>query len=276
MAHEGYHCMARTIPQLRLRLIQCSFDYQNNTLRFRMASRAFVPTFSFHSTAHRLAIAIIALSVIHGLIGAPTLLLIPYATLNGLEIWRPFTALLVAIAPMEVIFGALIVYSIGGALEQGWGSRRFLVVALGIPFLAEMATLATYLILPLTSQVAYHGASMVLSTIWIAYGLRAAFSRQLLNFWGTPIKGETFALIGVGFVALYAIYGGVLMMLPDLFAAAFTYIYMYRRGSLNFSELRRKTELAYYNWKLKRLKKKSGLHVVKGSRDDNDSSTKYH
>ena len=75
---------------------------------------------------------------------------------------------------------------------------------------------------------------------------------------------------------LNGIFAGIAVVLPDLFAAAFTYIYMYRRGSLNLSELRRKIELAYYNWKLKRLKKKTGFRVVKGSKDDSDSNTRYH
>jgi membrane associated rhomboid family serine protease len=241
-----------------------------------MINRASLPSLSFHNAAHQLAIAMIAVSIVHGLLGTAGLLLIPSATINDLELWRPLTALLVALNPMEIIFGALIIYSIGGALEQGWGKRRFLAMALGIPFLAELATLVTYALLPLNGLVAYHGASMVISTIWIAYGLRAAFSRQLLNFWGSPLRGETFALIGLGFIVLNGVFAGILVVLPDLFAAGLTYLYMYRRGTLNLSELRRKIELAYYNWKLQRLKKKAGFRVVKGSKDDSDSNTRYH
>jgi membrane associated rhomboid family serine protease len=241
-----------------------------------MANRAFLSSLSFHNSAHQLAVALIAVSVVHGLLGTAALLFIPAATLNHFELWRPLTALLVALNPLEIIFGALIIYSIGGALEQSWGKRRFLSVALGIPFLAELATLATYVVLPLNGMVAYHGASMIISTIWIAYGLRAAFARQLLNFWGAPLRGETFALIGLGFVVLNGVFAGITVVLPDLFAAGFTYIYMYRRGSLRFSELRRKIELAYYNWKLQRLKKKTGFRVVKGSKDDSDTNTRYH
>lgn len=241
-----------------------------------MNSRPVLPHISFHNSAHQLAVAMIAFSIVNGLLGSAALLFIPYAVIDGLELWRPLTALPIAVNPLEIIFGALIIYSIGGALEMGWGKRRFLTVALGIPLLAEIATLLTYLVFPFTSQVAYHGVSMIISTIWIAYGLRSAFSGNLLNFWGTPLKGETFALIGLGFIVLNAVFAGVLVVLPDLFAAAFIYFYMYRRGALNVSEWRRKTELAYYNWKLKRLKKKSGLRVVKGSRDDEESDTHYH
>jgi membrane associated rhomboid family serine protease len=241
-----------------------------------MANRAFLSSLSFHNSAHQLAIALIAASIVHGLLGTTLLLLIPGATLNNFEVWRPFTALLIALNPLEILFGALIIYSIGGALEQGWGKRRFLTVALGIPFLSEVATLLTYALLPLNGLAVYHGASLIISTIWIAYGLRAAFARQLLNFWGTPLRGETFALIGLGFVVLNGIFAGVTVVLPDLFAAAFTYVYMYRRDSLNVSELRRRIELAYYNWKLKRLKKKTGFRVVKGSKDESDTDTRYH
>jgi membrane associated rhomboid family serine protease len=241
-----------------------------------MRKQAFLPTLSFQNSAHQVTIAMIAISILNGLLGTASLLLIPYLTIYNLELWRPFTALLVAINPVEIIFGALIIYSIGGALEQSWGKRRFLIVALGIPFLGELAAIATSAIFPINSMIAYHGASIVISTIWIAYGLRAAFSGQLLNFWGSPLRGETFALIGLGFVVLNAIFAGVTVVLPDLFAAGFTYLYMYRRGGLNIAEVRRRIELAYYNWKLKRLKKKSGLRVVKGTRDDEDPKNRYH
>jgi membrane associated rhomboid family serine protease len=218
----------------------------------------------------------IAFSVINGLLGGFALLFVPLATISHLEIWRPFTSLLVAVHPMEIIFGALIIYSIGGSLEGSWGRKRFLTVALGIPFLAELLTMALFVTLRPSSPLVYHGASMIISTIWIAYGLRAAFARQLLNFWGSPLKGETFALIGLGFVVLSAIFSGVLIVLPDLIACGLTYLYMYRRGLFNLSETRRRIELAYYNWKLKRLKGRSGLHVIKGSKDDSDPSTRYH
>lgn len=241
-----------------------------------MNNRAFLPSLSFHTSAHQIAIAMIALSVLNGLLGSTALLLIPYLTIANLEIWRPFTALLVAINPLEIIFGALIIYSIGGALEQSWSKKRFLLVALGIPFLGELATLLTCLVFPVNSGIPYHGASVMISTIWIAYGLRAAFTGQLLNFWGAPLRGETFALIGLGFVVLNAVFVGIMFVLPDLFAVAFTYLYMYGRRGLNLAEVRRKVELAYYNWKLKRLKRKSGLRVVKGSRDEDDSKPRYH
>ncbi|MEY4667953.1 MAG: hypothetical protein RL518_652 [Pseudomonadota bacterium] len=245
-------------------------------VRILMNRRAVLPSISFHNSAHQLAIGMIAMSVINGLLGGIIFLFIPTTVLSHFEAWRPFTGLLVAIHPMEIIFGALIIYSIGGSLEDSWGKKRFLSVALGIPFISELITLVLFALLPANYPLAYHGASMIISTIWIAYGLRAAFSRQLLNFWGSPLRGETFALIGLGFVVLSAVFSGVMVVLPELIAAGLTYLYMYQRGIFNLSETRRRVELAYYNWKLKRLKSKSGLRVVKGTKDDSDPTTRYH
>ncbi len=36
--------------------------------------------------------------------------------------------------------------------------------------------------------------------LWVAYGL--SFGRRQTNFWGLPVSGNVFALIGVGFVFL--------------------------------------------------------------------------
>lgn len=234
------------------------------------------PSLSLYSSAHKLAIGLVGASVIQGLLNNTLLLFVPSRTLFGLEVWRPFTALLVAVSPMEIIFGALIIYSIGGTLEQAWGRKRFLKVILGIPLLAEVITLLLFAIIPGLYDIPYHGASSVITTLWIAFGLRAAYSGQLLNFWGAPIQGRTFALIGLGFVVLTGVFSSFLLVLPDLCAAALTYAYMYRRKLFDLTEVKGKIELSYYNWKLKRLKSRSGLRVVKGARDDEDSKPKIH
>lgn len=241
-----------------------------------MPNNPLLARLSFHHAAHQVAIGVIALSILDQLLGGTALLFIPGAVLHHFELWRPLTGLAIASSPMEIVFGALIIYSIGGSLEASWGRKRFLVVALGIPFIAECLTLMAYIALSGSGQVGYGGASMVISTIWIAYGLRAAFSGHLLNFWGSPLKGETFALIGLGFVVLAGVFSGFLVVLPDLFAAGLTYLYMYNRRIFDLSEIRRRLELAFYNWKLRRLKRKSGLHVVKGAREDEDPANRYH
>jgi len=226
----------------------------------------------FHSKAHLVAIATIVASVLHGLLAqgdSSPLLFAPFRTLFYLELWRPFSSLFIATSPLEVIFGALIIYSIGGILESRWSRKRFLAVALGIPLIAEVIVLIATLVSPdLFARPVYSGSRQVVATLWIIYGLVAHFSHEMLNFWGTPITGKTFALIGVGFVVLGGVFGGFMPVLPELLSVALSYLYMYRH---RLFRVRNQLELRYYDWKLKRLKGRSQLRVIKGSRQERDS-----
>lgn len=220
-----------------------------------------------HSRAHLIALVTIVLSVLQGLLtsnGLYTLLFIPQETLFRFELWRPFTSLFVATSPLEVIFGALIIYSIGGMLESRWSRKRFLAVGLGIPLIAEIVVLIAALLFqdPLSSQI-FSGSRQVVTTLWIIFGLVAHFSHEVLNFWGTPIRGSTFALIGVGFVVLSGVFGSFLPIAPELVTVVLCYLYMYRH---RIFRLRNQLELQYYDWKLSRLKNKTKLHVIKGKR----------
>ena len=232
----------------------------------------FINQISVHSKAHQIAICMVIASVLQGLLtqtGSLWLLFSPFRTLFRFEIWRPFTSLFIAISPLEVIFGALIIYSIGGMLESRWRPKRFIAVTLGIPLIAQIVVLILTLIAPdvFASQI-YSGSRQVVTTLWIVFGLAAHFSGEMLNFWGAPITGKTFALIGVGFVALSAVFGGILPVLPELITAGLCYIYMFRHRTLR---IKNKLELRYYDWKLKKLKNKTKLRVIKGSRDDQNS-----
>jgi membrane associated rhomboid family serine protease len=242
-------------------------------------SQAGFPKISFHHSAHQLAAAIVVVSIIFGLFGVAGvryLALIPLAVVYDWEFWRPFTALLVAPGPMEVVFGAVIVYSIGGSLEYSLGKKRFLTLAVGIPLVGSVLTVLLSVLLPgLFAQVLYFGASSIITTVWILYGIRAEFSRQQLNFWGIPLTGKNFALIGVGFVVLQGVFSNFVRVLPELFSAGLCYAYMFRGQTSNPL---RSIEMAYYNWKLKRLKEKRGLHVVppQQPRKSNDDDIQIH
>lgn len=227
---------------------------------------------SFRLRAHQIALVMVGTSVLQGIMlqsGYAALLFYPYNTLFGFELWRPFTSLFVATSPLEVIFGAIIIYSIGGTLEYRMGSKRFLYIALGIPLVASVLTLVCAFLSPrMFFGIAYGGAREVITTLWITYGLVAHFSHERLNFWGSPLSGKGFALIGVAFVALNAVFASPIIVLPELFCIMLCYAYMYRHRTSN---AKNKLQLKYYSWKLKRLKGRSGLRVIKGTRDDNDS-----
>lgn len=250
----------------------------------KLAAPRFSRFQGFHSRAHLIAIAIVVASVAQGLLaqaGSLALLFSPIRTLFFFELWRPFTSLFVAVSPVEVIFGALIVYSVGGMLETRWSPKRFTVVALGIPLIAQVIVLLITLAIPSAFDSAlYAGSRQVVTTLWVIFGLVAHFSHETLNFWGTPVRGQTFALIGVGFVVLSGVFSGVMPVLPELVTVALCYLYMYRHRMFR---VKNQLELHYYEWKLKKLKKQTNLRVIDGNRskqrldhDDDDDESEPH
>lgn len=256
-------------PRSRAPTAQIRWSPSASCRIIQVMKRSFL-NISIHTRAHQIAIATIVASVLYGLMaqsGSFGLLFSPVRTLFHFELWRPFTALFVATSPLEVIFGALIIYGIGGVLERRWRNKRFIAVTLGIPLVAEVCLLALSFAAPRNFMEEFAGSRLVVITMWVVYGLAAHFSHEMINFWGNPITGKTFALIGVGFVVLTGAFNGFLPVLPDLITIGLCYLYMYRYRVLN---LKRSIELRYYDWKLQRLKSKSNLRVIKGHRDGRD------
>jgi membrane associated rhomboid family serine protease len=222
------------------------------------------------SNAHKLTFGMVVLSIVQALLrntGLDLFSFRPISTALGFEVWRPITALFISSSPLEVVFGGLIIYSIGGALESQVGRQRFLTLALAIPLIAELLTLPVFLFFSTLPDLPYPGSRSVVTAVWIAFGLIAARSGQMLQFWGNPVSGRSFALLGLGFVLLSAVFGEFIFVLPELLAAGLTYGYVLKRGNI---DIKRRIELLYYNWKLRRLKAKRGLHIVRGTQSDKD------
>jgi membrane associated rhomboid family serine protease len=231
---------------------------------------SFARQLSMRSHAQKLTFTMVAFSIVQALLnnaGVELFSFRPISTVLGLEVWRPISALFISSSPLEVIFGGLILYSIGGALESQVGRQRFVTLALAIPLVAELLTMPIFFLFSSLPDLPYPGSRCVVTTIWIAFGLVAARSGQVLQFWGNPVSGKSFALLGLGFVLLSAVFGSFVSVLPELFAAGLTYGYLLKKR--NF-DIKRRIELLYYNWKLRRLKAKRGFHIVNGTRDNDD------
>src|SRR5208283_3553974 len=106
-----------------------------------------------HSTAVRLAVALAAGSVLYALLrqsyGA-ALLLTPADVVGRLWVWQPLTYGFIETSPMGVIFSALILWQVGGSLEQSWGPRRMMTFAVGTTVAAAVLTIVlSFLVAPL-------------------------------------------------------------------------------------------------------------------------------
>jgi membrane associated rhomboid family serine protease len=222
-----------------------------------------------NSAAGALAIALIAVSVVAAVF-RPFLGLValfPDAVLHGF-VWQLLTYALVENSPMGVIFGALITWSIGGALEMTWGRRRMLLFVAGVVVLAAVFTVGLSLLVPSLVREGYPGGTVMTGALWVAYGLQ--IGRGPANFWGLPTTGNVLALIGVGFVFLNAAFAGLSTVIPSAFALLFTFLYT--RG-FRPSEL----WLRFRSWQLQRdlNKRASHLRSIDGGRNIGGDSDKY-
>lgn len=220
------------------------------------------------STSAKLALGLVAGSVLYHLTkggGGGLLLLEPLGVFLGLRLWQPFTYAFVEQSAIGIIFGTIIIWSIGTSLEMSWGSRRLLLVSVGTTVLAGFLTALLALVVPLPSG--YAGGTVLTSVLWVAYGL--AMGRGQTNFWGIPLSGNGLAAIGAGFVLLQALIHGWRTAVPELFGLVLVYAYV--KGASP-----RRAWLHFQHWRLQRqLRSRSKhLHVVPHDRPA-DSSDRY-
>ncbi|HEY1904511.1 MAG TPA: rhomboid family intramembrane serine protease [Myxococcaceae bacterium] len=229
----------------------------------RPMRRGFRPVFpGLQGAAAWLAVALIIGSVVFALardgIG-PLLLLIPGAVLRGF-VWQPLSYGFVADSPMGVIFGALILWQLGGALEQTWGTRRMALFAIGTTVLAGVLTVLLALLVAPLRLLPFAGGFVMGSALWVAYGL--SFGRQQTNFWGLPVSGNVFALIGVGFVFLDGAFSSFYRVIPEALGLGLTWGYLRLGGPSDWF-------LRFQGWRLQRQLRSRSKHLSLVSPDRN-------
>jgi membrane associated rhomboid family serine protease len=183
------------------------------------------------TTAAKLAVALVAGSLLFALTGGGAgrmLLLVPAEVVYGLRLWQPLTYAFIETSPLGVIFGALIIWSIGGALEMNLGSRRLFVLAVGCAVGAGLLTVVLALLWPPLLGGVFAGGNVITSILWVSYGLY--IGRGQTNFWGIALTGNAFAVVGLGFILLSAAFGSFLGVLPELIGLALAFLYV-RGGS---------------------------------------------
>ena len=236
------------------------------------------PWFRVRTASAKLAIAVVACSVLWWIFQrwlGDALPLNPEMVLSRLSLWQPLTYAFLAAspymdpggAPFSIIFASLALWSIGGALEISWGPRRLIGYTLGCAVSAGVLTVLLALPIARLRAIEFSGAWVMVMGIWIAYGL--SHGRGQLNFWGLPVSGNGFAMLGVGFVLLNAIFRGW-SSTPEVLGTATALTYL-KGGSPRTWLLR------FQSWRFRRqLKARSAhLRVITKSRNTSDDSDRY-
>jgi len=225
----------------------------------------FRPVFpGLRSAAAKLAVALIVGTVLYALLAESVgalLLLVPEAVLRGF-VWQPLTYGFISDSPWGGIFGALILWQIGGALEQSWGSRRMVAFAIGTTVLAGVATVLLALVLPALRLASFAGGFVMGLALWVAYGL--GFGRRQTSFWGLPVSGYMLALIGVGIVFLQGAFSRprFLPVIPEALALLLTWAYLRLGGPSDWL-------LRLRSWRFQRQLRSRSKHLTLVSPDRN-------
>lgn len=229
----------------------------------RPMRRGFRPMLpGLQGAASWLAVALVVGSVVFALTrgGIGELLrLVPGLVLRG-YVWQPLSYAFVENSPMGVIFGALILWQLGGALEQTWGARRMAAFAVGTTVVAGAVTVLLALVVRELLAIPFTGGWVMGSSLWVAYGL--SFGRRQTNFWGLPVSGNVFALIGVGFVFLNGAFSRFVYVVPEAVALLLTWAYLRVGGPARWF-------LRLQSWRLQRQLRTRSKHLTLVSPDRN-------
>src|SRR5579864_70469 len=127
-----------------------------------------------NTAAAKLALAVVVASVAYGLgkdSWGQQLVLTPRAVIEHAAAWQFLSYGFIASDPLSLIFGVLIIWQIGSALEATWGSRKFFAVVGGITILSGVLTVVLSLLVQRISGFPFFGSFVMSSVIWVAYGL---------------------------------------------------------------------------------------------------------
>ena len=192
---------------------------------------------------------------------AALLVFVPSGLLR-LHLWTPLTYTFLNGDPMNLLFALLGLWLLGAALEQRWGTRRFV----GFYFLTSAAgALATALLAVAAPQVREHPYF----GNWAAMeGLIAAFAVLMpdaqIFLYIVPIQAKWMLPISAGITVLFMLMTGWVPYLPQLFGLGAGALFAGGGFSPGNLLLRGKV------WWIDRSLRRKRLRVIRGAEDDDE------
>ncbi len=184
--------------------------------------------------------------------------LAPDAVLHG-QLWRLVTWPFIEAQPLNLIFGAFMLYQFGSQLAYDWGEGRFLSRYLVLTIGAGVITVAVAM-LPPFAGIAHVGMWPVVDALLLMWALR--YPDQQMNFWGVlPMTGRTMALLVVAGTVLYGLaaggIGGLFVFTPHFAALFLAWVLSRSRFDLPL----RRWKLAWRDFRLERQMRRRSKHL---------------
>lgn len=213
-----------------------------------------------------MALVLVASSLVAGVsrLALEQLALQPAAVIEQLKLWQVVTTtFLVPLSPLSLIFGIIIVLQTGSWLEDQWGRTKLWTFVVGVNVLANLGTVLVGFVSPSVSAMIFFGGYTTIGAMWIAQGLIVGPGR--LNWFGFPVSGYAFAVIGAAFTLLSAVTGAWFAVVPQLLGIGITVAWV---QGYTPSQL----WLRFRSRQLERdlRKRASHLSIIDGKKNDRD------
>jgi len=142
------------------------------------------------------------------------------------QIWRLPSWVLIEPGPLQLLFGSILLYGLGGDLAQRWGTRRFLLSYFGVASLAGALTCLLGLLLwPNLLRVPFSGMWPVLDALIIAWAMLFP-DRMILAAFVLPIGGRHLVTLTIALTVVFAFMYGFAPFVPNFFAELIALVYM--------------------------------------------------
>jgi membrane associated rhomboid family serine protease len=141
------------------------------------------------------------------------------------ELWRLPTWILLELNPLNLIFGSLLLYALGGDLVQRWGARRFLAFYFGVAATAAVLACLVGRIWADVLQSEYAGMWTAMDALIIAWAVLFP-DRQILAMFVLPIGGRHLVTFTVAMTVVFGFMFGFAQFVPNFLAEMVALVYM--------------------------------------------------
>jgi membrane associated rhomboid family serine protease len=219
------------------------------------------------STGGQMALLLVVSSVLVAAARAvgEQLLLQPADVIEQFKLWQLVTpTFIVPPSPLSLIFGVIILLQSGSWFDERWGRQRTWIFVVGVNVIANALTVAVGFLSTNVFLMAFAGGYTTIEALWVAQGLLIGPGR--ISWFGFPITGYAFAVIGAAFTLLAGLTGSWAAVVPQLLGLVVTIAWV---QGYTPSQLWLRFRSNQLERELKR--RSSHLSVIQGQKKDRDS-----
>jgi membrane associated rhomboid family serine protease len=189
---------------------------------------------------------------------AALLVFVPVGLVH-LRLWTPLTYTFYVPDPINLLFALLGLWLLGAALEQRWGTRRFVTFYFLTSAAGALATALVALIAPSVRAHAYFGNWSAIEGLIAAFAVLLPDAQIFLYF--VPVQAKWMLPISAGITVLFMLMTGWQPYLPQLFGLGAGVLFA---GGVSPGNIFLRAKV----WWIDRRLRRNRLRVIRGADDD--------